>query len=468
MRPLYEEISFVDPSLCLSLFEEQEGTLLFDCPTLKKNLSRYAYLCFDPFLIFSVKNNHATLTSSQTKETFLCDDPLKKLRELLSDYKLEKISDLPLFQTGVAGFLSYELFQYYEDILKSPKDDMNLPDLTLGFYDQIISFDCLSKKAWIVASGLRDKNNSEELAQTQLKTIKKILSQKIREPQKIINPTLLSLKSNFSTPEKYQTNIQKTIDYIFAGDIFQTNITQRFSGKIENDVNAFDLYHRLRRINPAPFASFQNWGQIKILSASPERFLKCENRIVDARPIKGTQKRSSQKNEDERLAKELLSSTKDRAENIMIVDLMRNDLSKVCSKERVETTEILTLESYETVHHLVSNVRGVLDDEFDTIDLLKATFPGGSITGAPKIRAQEIISEMEPHHRGIYCGSLIVFSFNGDMDTSITIRTLVIKDNQISFHVGGGIVADSDPKKEYEETLIKGFALKKCLLEVDS
>jgi para-aminobenzoate synthetase component 1 len=252
-------------------------------------------------------------------------------------------------------------------------------------------------------------------------------------------------------------------DYILAGDIFEANISQRFSADLLD--RPFDLYRRLREINPATFSAYLAFDDTILASASPERFLKLTHGQVETRPIKGTRPRGKTAQEDQAFANELMKSEKDHAENVMIVDLLRNDLSRVCEDHSVQVPQLCGLESYPAVHHLVSVVTGKLTSKLTAVDLLRATFPGGSITGAPKIRAMEIIAEIEPTRRGPYCGSIGYIGFNGDMDTSIAIRTYAIKNNKVTFQAGGAVVVDSDPVDEYEETLTKARALKKALIE---
>jgi para-aminobenzoate synthetase component 1 len=277
---------------------------------------------------------------------------------------------------------------------------------------------------------------------------------------------LSPIRSNF-TKDKYLTAIRRAKAYIAAGDIYQVNLSQRFSGPLP--VPPFDLYTRLRARNPAPFAAFLDFGEMQILSSSPERFLQVEARTrqVRTRPIKGTRPRGNTPEQDADLGRELLLSEKDRAELVMIVDLERNDLGRVCETGSVHVPELMVLERDPTVHHLVSTVAGRLPPERNRMDLLRAMFPGGSITGAPKIRAMEIIAELEPTRRGVYTGSIGWLGFTGDMDLNIAIRTFVVRDGMAHFQVGGGIVADSDPEEEYEETLHKGRALMEALGSVN-
>ena len=267
----------------------------------------------------------------------------------------------------------------------------------------------------------------------------------------------LDLRSSFSR-EAYLEAVERVREYIFAGDIFQANLSQRLEAPL--DEPAWELYKRLRAINPAPFAAYIETGEATIMSASPERFLRVStDRTVETRPIKGTSPRGIGPEHDAALGQALIESEKDRAENLMIVDLLRNDLSRVCVPGTVRVPELFLLENYPTVHHLVSTVVGVLPPKADAVDLLQASFPGGSITGAPKVRAMEIIAELEPSRRGVYCGSIGYLSVTGALDTNIVIRTYLALERRVYFSVGGGIVADSDPTAEYEETLTKARAL---------
>lgn len=282
--------------------------------------------------------------------------------------------------------------------------------------------------------------------------------EKARKHAKPFAPTALDWKSNFTAAE-YKKAVTQTIEYIRTGDIFQANLSQRFDAELPKNFDAFAHYMLLRSINPAPFAGFMNFGELQISSASPERFLTVRGREVETRPIKGTRPRSPIPGVDRIYRNLLENSEKERAENTMIVDLMRNDLSKVCEPGSIDVARLCNIESFATVHHLVSTVRGVLGHGRKATDLLRACFPGGSITGAPKIRAMEIIEEMEQTRRGPYCGSMGYIGFNGAMDSNILIRTLVYEGQNVSLQAGGGIVADSVPQNEYQETLDKAEAM---------
>lgn len=367
-------------------------------------------------------------------------------------------ADLPPFTGGVAGFFGYGLGRALEtlppQIAPFAIDDQNLPDMALGFYDLVIAFNMRAKRAFICATGQR--------ANARLSA----LEARLRDPLDFLAPAQPhfagKVASNISR-KLYEEAVARVIAYIEAGDIFQANLSQRFEGMLAAEDDPYSLYLRLREISPAPFASFFNFGDGVIVSSSPERFLACRNAQVETRPIKGTRPRGSNAAEDQRLAAELLASEKDRAENIMIVDLLRNDLSRVCADHTVSALRLCDLESYANVHHLVSVVHGTLREDKTAVDLLAACFPGGSITGAPKVRAMEIIAELEPTTRGPYCGAIGYIGFDGSMDTAIAIRSMVVKQSRVTFQAGGGIVADSNPTGEYLETLDKARAMRHAL-----
>lgn len=361
----------------------------------------------------------------------------------------------------MAGFFGYELAQHIEQLPSVP-DDLQFPDLAVGFYDLVIAFDCQEQRAWIFSSGYPEQEPSARAvrAQTRLQTLR-------QQTEHAPTPTELNVyqpsakmpvKSNF-TPDDYEQAVRRVQEYILAGDIFEANISQQFRTAFVPQDTPFDLYQRLRHINPAPFAAFLNFFSTTLVSASPERFLQLKQKNVETRPIKGTCARGQDPIADQAAAEALLRSEKDRAENVMIVDLLRNDLSRVCEMHSVNVPVLCGLETYATVHHLVSTVQGKLRQDLTALDLLRAAFPGGSITGAPKIRAMEIIAEIENIARGPYCGSIAYLGFDGSMDSSIVIRTFAIQNKIVTFQAGGAIVLDSEPNAEYEETLTKIKAL---------
>lgn len=460
--PLVHEIAFIDPLTLFALFAESRGAVFLDSAQLRQDSGRFSFIAIDPFQILQSKLGRITVA-----EISFSGDPFSVLQTQLAQFPLNTHPDLPPFQGGVAGYFSYDLCHHLEELPASPLDDMEFPDLILGFYDLVLSFDHEKKRAWIFSSGYPEQ---QEVAR-QVRAVERLqwLLKKISQIETlpaittaVCQPT--DIQANF-TAVQYQKAVSHVIDYILAGDIFEANISQRFKASLPKSLSPFQLYRRLRHINPAPFAAYVHFADVVLASASPERFLRVIDRRVEARPIKGTRPRGATVEQDEAFAADLLQSEKDHAENVMIVDLLRNDLSRVCRDHTVKVPRLCGLESYAAVHHLVSIVTGELCENIHVVDLLRAAFPGGSITGAPKVRAMEIIAEIEPNQRGPYCGSVGYIGFNGDMDLSITIRTFAIKNNTVTFQAGGAVVADSDPLTEYEETLTKANALRRALTE---
>lgn len=438
------EIPYRDPISIMQAFYNHYGSVLFD-----GGLDHYSFIAIDPFLI--VNKNSKTVFAD--------------IERIISTYPLESEKDLPPFQGGIAGYWAYDLCAEFENIKLQSSDYCQVPGMIVGAYDLVIGFDHMKKQAWIFSSGYPDLDvlNRSKRAEKRMRWVEEKI-QSIKEisdvSQKKITP--IYVQSNF-TRHAYCHAVERVVEYIRAGDVFETNIAQRFEAKLPKNFSSFDLYKRLRIVNNAPFSSYMNWGDIVLVSASPERFLSLKDGIVQTKPIKGTAPRGKNKEEDQQLANTLLSSEKDRAENVMIVDLMRNDLSKVCLPDTVIVNKLCALESFSTVHHLVSTIQAQLLPTKRAAHLLEACFPGGSVTGAPKVRSMEIIAEIEPHRRGPYCGAIGYIGFSGDMDTAITIRTYAIKDQHISFHGGGAVVLDSDPEAEYQETLHKVGVLRKLL-----
>jgi para-aminobenzoate synthetase component 1 len=459
MRVLAREMPFVDPLRAFMALRDLPGGILLDSARVDPRLGRWSYVAADPFALLTSKDGRIRLGD----KTFT-GDPFVTLQRAWRAWPIEHDPRLPPFQTGIAGWLGYDLCHHLERLPSPEADDLRLPDLLLGFYDAVAAFDMVERRLWLMSSGLPETAPEPRMHRRRARL--DLLARRLTDPPEPPPPSALPAgppRSNFASPEAYRAAVQRVVDYILAGDIFQANLSQRFLAELPEGLTAFDLYRRLRARNPAPFAAFMELDGVAIGSASPERFLKLEGGRVETRPIKGTRPRGGTPEEDARLAAELLASEKDRAENVMIVDLLRNDLSRVCREHTVETPEVCVLESFATVHHLVSTVQGTLRQGTDAVDLLRATFPGGSITGAPKIRAMEIIAELEPTRRGPYCGALLWLGQDGAMDSAITIRTFAAKDGKVAFQAGGGIVADSEPAAEYQETLDKARALLEAL-----
>jgi len=455
---LTQEINFCDPVGLFRGFSDMPWAIFLDSALMSAE-NRYSFIGIDPFL--KLQSKHGQISVNQQ----VCSgNPFLQLKNLLKQYPLVIDSNLCPFQGGIMGYFGYDLCQHLEKLPQPLIDDMKFPDISIGFYDLVVGFDLLLKKAWVFSSGYPEQDNLARQHRATMRTnflLEKIKSQTARSPLSFSGITG-EIQSNF-TAASYQAAVGAAIEYILAGDIFQVNLSQRFSAKLSACENLFGLYERLRLVNPAPFAAYLNFSPTYIISSSPEQFLQTRKKQVKTKPIKGTMPRGKTPELDQAYAEKLLASEKDRAENIMIVDLMRNDLSRVCENHSVYVTKLCELESFSTVHHLVSTVVGQLRTDQDSIDLLTAVFPGGSVTGAPKIRAMEIITEIEQYARGPYCGSIGYIGFNNDMDVSIAIRTLAIQNDRMVFQAGGAIVADSDPVSEYQETLDKARALIQCL-----
>ncbi len=462
--PLVEEI--YTPNTAAQCFEGFRGRpygFYLDSGMDPMKLGRYSFMGSDPFLVLRSRGDELTIIRGEETEVRQ-GNPFDAVGELLEVYSLDGSPAGIPFVGGVVGYFSYDLCHFIERLPATAVDDFDLPECYLAFYDTIMAFDHFEGRAYLVSTGFPEleEDKRKRRAEEKLKELKdRVLSTPERS---LIQPSVagagLVLTSNFSR-EQYLEAVAAAREYICAGDIFQVNLSQRFEADLT--ISPYELYQRLRRINPAPFASYLDFDGISVVGASPERFLKVRGDRVETRPIKGTRPRGKTETEDSALARELLSSVKDRAENVMIVDLERNDIGRVCRYGTVKVTELAILETYPTVFHLTSTVEGQLCPGKSRIDLLKATFPGGSITGAPKVRAMEIIDELEPTRRSVYTGSIGYLSFGGDMDVNIVIRTILAKKGRAYFQVGGGIVYDSEPEAEYQETLDKARALIQAL-----
>jgi para-aminobenzoate synthetase component 1 len=422
-----------------------------------ETLGRYSFIAADPVHRVVSRSGKTEIDSGP-----FAGSPFDALDHLLERYPVVERPDLPPFQTGLAGAFGYGLRHAVEDVPIHGRLDHGFADLAVGYYDLVIAVDHQMHRAFVIASGAPEQDAAARRNRAQART-DWALARLARRAGRPNFSWSIDARPDLGA-DAFRRMVRQTIDYIEAGDIYQANITQRFqaplpAGFAPGGPGRFALYDALRRRNPATFAAFIDFGETVILSSSPERFLKVAGKRIETRPIKGTRPRGADPAEDAGLARQLLVSDKDRAENLMIVDLLRNDLGRVAKLGSVKVPVLFGLESYATVHHLVSVVTAELDEGRNAVDLLRAAFPGGSVTGAPKIRAMEIIAELEPTARGPYCGAIGYLSATGAMDTNIVIRTVLIDGDRISFQVGGGIVADSDPEAEYQETLVKARAL---------
>ena len=463
--PLIQEVPSPPSALAaFSTIRDRPGAILLESATRDPKLGRWSFLACDPFLTFRSKGPRIEIhrpTGTEVRE----GDPFAALRDLLTDFQVERPPNAPPLIAGAIGYFAYDLGRFVEHIPEETVDDVPVADCHLGFYGAVAAIDHIEHRAFISAIGApeEDPSAAQNLAQKRVTELEERLTKSVNDsapPARPVSSPELVVSSNFTYAD-YLAAIRRAKDYIAAGDIYQVNLTQRLSAPLAT--TPFDLYRRLSRDNPAPFAAYFETPDATIVSCSPERFLQVRGREVETRPMKGTRPRGATPEEDARLAADLLASRKDRAENVMIVDLERNDLGRVCEFGSVHVPELFVLEPYATVHQLVSTVRGRLRPDATSLDCLRACFPGGSITGAPKVRSMEIIEELEPTRRGIYTGAIGYLCFSGDMDVNIVIRTLVIKDGAAYCYVGGGIVADSDLEAEYEETLDKARALARAL-----
>jgi para-aminobenzoate synthetase component 1 len=477
--PLVEElVPPPDPVRCCEQLADLPYRIFLDSAIKGARAGRYSFLTADPVAVVRSKGSR---TECGTR--IVPEDALDALRELLAPYAADPVPGLPPFQGGAAGYLAYDWGRVHERIPAPRHDDLDVPDVVLGVYDWVLAWDHEASRAWLISTGMLETSppartrRAADRAAAVLALLRSTDTAAARAVQGRERPAeagryagvlpkaptypvgagwadpRLELRSSF-THAAYLDAVARVREYIFAGDIFQANISQRFDAPLSEP--PWSLYRRLRTQNAAPFAAFLDFPEAVVLSASPERFLRVDvDGHVETRPIKGTRPRGLGPEHDAALGQALTASAKDRAENLMIVDLLRNDLSRVCAPGTVHVPELFALEHYATVHHLVSTVVGDLAPGADALSLLRAAFPGGSITGAPKVRAMEIIAELEPPERGIYCGAIGYWSLTGALDCSIVIRTAVARAGRVYFSAGGGIVADSDPEQEYRETLDK-------------
>lgn len=462
--PIIEELHNLPPSVTLfNIIKGHPYSFFLDSACGYERLGRFSILGCDPFLVFKCKGDLVTFEWRDGKIENFKANPFIALRDVFKRYPVSGADWKIPCLSGAVGYFAYDLKNFIEDLPDDSADDIGIPDCILGFYDTTVTYDNLKKRVYITSSGLPEVNSVDNLRRKKerLREFKDSLFCGIPErDQGPVEASRTFLRSNF-TKCAYLEAIEKAKGYIKRGDIYQVNLSQRFETELR--MAPFELYLRLRTYSPAPFSSYLGFKDTIIASSSPERFLLKRGDYIETRPIKGTRPRGEDDAGDLSLKQELLSSLKDRAEHIMIVDLERNDLGRICRYGSIRPTESLALESYANVFHLVSTVAGRLEKAMDPIDCLLATFPGGSITGAPKIRAMEIIGELEPVKRSVYTGAIGYISFDGNMDTSIAIRTFIIKDRKAYFQVGGGIVADSLPEEEYEETIHKAKGLIEAL-----
>jgi para-aminobenzoate synthetase component I len=425
----------------------EDWALFLDSGKPQGQYGRYDIIVGRPFITITTQHGITTVSRGQEHTHYEQHDPFQILNAVLAQFPKVK-TDFP-FSGGAIGYFGYDLGRYLERMPDIAQDAEDIPEMYLGIYDWAVVVDHRDQKTVLVSCGYdaATQANWDALC---------ALFQSPFNPKpsefKVTTPVVSNLDET-----AYASRFQQVKRYITQGDCYQVNLAQRFSAQAEGD--AWEAYRHLRQISPAPFMAYMNFPQVHVLSGSPERFLQLVGRHVETRPIKGTRPRAADISQDKHNADDLSVSLKDRAENLMIVDLLRNDISKSCEVGSVRADRLFALESFANVHHLVSTVTGQLAKDKTAVDLLRGCFPGGSITGAPKLRAMEIIEELEPNRRGVYCGAIGYIGFDGNMDTNIAIRTAIYSNNQIRFWAGGGIVADSEEQKEYRETWDKASSM---------
>ena len=468
---LIEEIAWVDPEAAFLPHADTPMSLWLDSADTHHEAARHSFIALGPYETLSVSGADAA------KGLAMLEDKLAAHNALWADMPDAIDQCVPPFRGGAAGLFAYDLGfgleKTFTDAARLEDGEPSAPAMSIGLYDTVLAFDHGAHRAFIIATGLPHKTpaaRADAARQTisrWQKNLTGVPTQTLPAPS--APPRLAAPpRSNFSKAA-YCRAVSDVVAHILAGDIFQANLAHQFSAQLAPEDNALSYYRRLRRMGAAPFSSFFRLPDSAIASASPERFLSMRNGLVETRPIKGTQRRGATRQEDQAIAAALKASEKDRAENVMIVDLLRNDLAKNCRLNSIHVPQLCALESFSNVHHLVSTVQGRANEHATPVRVLRDCFPGGSITGAPKIRAMQLINLYEKTPRGASYGSIGYIGFDGRMDTNIIIRTAEIRDRHISFHVGGGIVADSKPQAEYNETLNKARNLMAALgVDVDA
>ncbi len=467
--PVWKEV-LLDTETPVSAFRKlgnSQYAFLLESVEGGENVGRHSFLGSEPFAVFTSKGDTATVMRDGRKHTRRLEegeDPLHALEALLSEYTFVPVEGLPKFCGGAVGFIGYDAVRFFEKLPEQTTDDLDLPDCVLVLTDTCVIFDHAYHRGKVVSNAI--VNDDPEAAYDEaVRKIDAICARLAAAapavPAPAPRPKDTSLKTNL-TREEYERIVGAAKEYISAGDVIQVVLSQRLTREVA--ANPFDIYRALRSVNPSPYMYYLTYGDLRIVGSSPERLVSVEGTEVVTRPIAGSRPRGETPEEDEALAQELLADEKERAEHIMLLDLGRNDIGRVCRYGTVRVDEQMVIEKYSHVQHIVSNVRGELREDRDQFDVLRASFPAGTLSGAPKVRAMEIIEELEPTRRGPYGGVIGYFSFSGNMDTAITIRTIVCANGTAHIQVGAGIVADSVPSREHDECVkLKGGALLRAI-----
>ncbi len=466
--PVYREI-LADLETPLSAFLKLRGKtgFLLESVEGEEKWARYSFIGGNPSLTIEGKGGNVTITRGKIREKVnFVKDPLEIVSAQLKKYRPVIIPGLPRFFGGFVGYIGYDTVRYFEKLPDNRNKGLNLPDLFLMLTDTMLVFDNLNQTIKVISNAYTEDKRPEDAYERALEKIDLIvrkLQKKVSLPRKISksdNKLNKSFTSNFEK-ESFKKAVERTKEYVKAGDVIQTVISQNFEREVHAD--PVNVYRALRVINPSPYMFYLKTGKCTLVGSSPEVLVRLEDDRVELRPIAGTRRRGGNKEEDEKLEKELKSDPKELAEHIMLVDLGRNDVGRVAETGSVKVTELMNIERYSHVMHIVSNVTGKISDRYNAFDLLRASFPAGTVSGAPKIRAMEIIEELEPARRGPYAGCVGYFDFSGNMDMCITIRTIIFKGTRAYIQAGAGIVADSDPESEYTETVNKAKGMFKAI-----
>ncbi|MCX5657070.1 MAG: anthranilate synthase component I [Candidatus Omnitrophica bacterium] len=469
--PVYREL-LADTETPVSAFlrmDKGDYSFLLESVEGKEKIARYSFLGGTPALIFKSKGNEVQVITPRSKKRFISQSPLADLKKILSDFRAIPLEGLPRFCGGFVGYIGYDMVGFFENISPHRKDDLKTPDCMFMLADTIVIFDHINHKIKVVANAhIKEKVSKDRAYSEALRKIDAIIGKlnrklkiaKKKDTENKAQNKNIKISSNLSKA-KFKENVLRAKKYIKDGEIIQVVLSQRFKTKVVG--NDFDIYRALRSLNPSPYMYYLKFKGLSIVGASPEVFVRCEDGRVELRPIAGTRRRGKDAAEDSLLEKELLASEKERAEHIMLVDLGRNDLGRVCEYGSVKVEELMSVERYSHVMHIVSDITGRLKKGRDAFDLIEAAFPAGTVSGAPKIRAMKIISEMEDNARGPYAGCIVYFGFSGNLDSCITIRTILIKDKEAYIQAGAGIVSDSIPEAEYDETVNKAKAMFKAV-----
>ena len=463
--PVYRKFNadFITPVMAyLKLREAGKQSFLLESVIKGEQLGRYSFLSQEPYLIQKFQNQK-TISISDHKNKIHQEDFFSLLQHQLKDYELAQIEHLPRFTCGAVGYIGYEMINLIEKLPVPKKDVIGAADALLGYYNQLIAFDHLKNEIILIANVFVDEDSDNyhlfQEAQNRLDHLQAKLNKPFSQSLKF-NADWSTETVNFHKPD-FLKAVAKAKEYIFAGDIFQTVISQRFSIAYNGD--PFPVYRALRNINPSPYMFYLDFLDYQIIGSSPEPLIRAEDNELEIIPIAGTRQRGKDKTEDNELARELLNDPKELAEHVMLVDLARNDIGRISRYGSVKVTDLKTIQKYSHVMHIISRVHGKLRPGLTVVDAFKAAFPAGTVSGAPKIRAMEIINELEPEKRGIYSGAIGYFNYGGNMDLCIAIRTIVASKERMYYQAGAGIVADSIPENEYQETLNKCQALRRAI-----